>query len=254
MGTMRGVTDIKMGFFDMSIGNIYRAIQGRAYLGAFTLTMASIDAMAYLEYATDKNDRNGRTGGNEFKQWAKDNLTQKDETKAEILWGCRCGLMHALGFPSDATRDGIITNYSYTHDHPERHWERQGDGHYRLNLESLAAEVTVEAYKVFTKREQQEKDDPEKVQQFVKNGSRMVFASGETPKRFADLQCLDRIARNALAYLDSLDQENPCVETLIEEIRNIYPPSDRRPLNKQISIMVLCQDGLSTSGPTSGPQ
>jgi hypothetical protein len=235
----------------MSIGNIYRAIQGRAYLGAFTLTRASIDAMAYLEHATDKN---GKTGGKEFKQWAEDNLTQKDETKAEILWGCRCGLMHALGVPSDATRDGIITNSSYTHDHPERHWEKQGDGHYLLNLESLAAEVTVEAYKVFTEREQQEKDGPEKVQQFVKNGKRMVFAPGEVPKRFADLQCLDRIARNTLAYLDSLDQENPCVETLVEEIRNIYPPSDRRPLDKQISTRVPFPSELIAWGPTSGPQ
>lgn len=217
------VHNLKMHFFNTSIGDIYRAIQGRCYLGAFTLSMCAIDALVYLHYEGIK-----RQGRETFKEWTQRYMSsiQGGDQRSRVLYYLRCGLVHAHGYSSQGENDqqDQLKSYHYTHDNPQRHWETDGQGGWVLNLDSFVTEVTRGAYQFFLDVEQGPPNDPDIRDRVLKNAKRIIYirtpvSVQEPPKRFIDIPNLDEPARKALALFDDgLPDEVP----LRDAIRAIY--------------------------------
>ena len=131
-------------FFHMAIADFFRAIRGGCHMGAFTLSVCAIDAMAYL-----RNPLPGAGTATNFKQWVQHWLVPLNkECKPEVLYAVRCGLVHTYGL-SDAMRKCGMTGVRYAHNEPAFHWKQQAPGYYVLSLDRLVAEVSLAAFGFF---------------------------------------------------------------------------------------------------------
>ena len=138
------VPGVKYRFFDMAIADIIRAIRGRSLMGAFTLSMCAVDAMAYLHNALPSNG-----SGDYFKRWVQDWMVALNQScRPDVLYALRCGLVHTYGY-SNAMRRCGLRGFWYVHDKPTAHWVETEPGYHTLNLESHVAEVTVAAFNFF---------------------------------------------------------------------------------------------------------
>ncbi len=138
------VSSVKYRFFDMAIADIIRAIRGRSLMGAFTLSMCAIDAMAYIRNPLPKE----RSREN-FKKWVEDWIVPLNgNCRPDVLYALRCGLVHTYGY-ADAMRKCGVQGFTYVHNQPQDHWHQPVPNSYLLNLESHVAEVTVGAFKFF---------------------------------------------------------------------------------------------------------
>jgi len=138
------VSSVKYRFFDMAIADIIRAIRGRSLLGAFTLSMCAIDAMAYIRKPLPKKE-----SGENFKKWVEGWMVPLNgNCRPDVLYALRCGLVHTYGY-GDAMRKCGVHAFNYVHNRPQDHWDQRVANSYVLNLESHVAEVTVAAFTFF---------------------------------------------------------------------------------------------------------
>jgi len=136
--------EVKLRFFDMAIGDILRAIRGQSLMGAFTLSMCAIDAMAYLRHAVPGN-RNREN----FERWVADWMVPLNgRCLPSILYALRCGLVHTYGY-ANAMQKCSLVGFRYVHNKPSQHWAEPSPGYYVLNLDSHVAEVCIAASRFF---------------------------------------------------------------------------------------------------------
>lgn len=138
------VSAVKYRFFDMAIADIIRAIRGESLMGAFTLSMCAIDAMAYLRDALPSQG-----SGENFTHWAEEWMVPLNGScRPDVLWALRCGLVHTYGYSRAMEKCGI-KGYWYVHDKRTEHWTRPQPNTYVLNLDSHVAELAVAAFGFF---------------------------------------------------------------------------------------------------------
>lgn len=215
---------IKYSFFDMSIADIFRAIRGGSLLGAFTQSMCSIDAMAYLYNALPDN-----TNRENYEEWVKVFIVPLNkDCDPQILYAIRCGLVHTYGY-SERMKKVRMRGVQYTHNNPKLHWNQKEPGVYILNLESLIAEVTIAASKFFQKLKSIYLSDPNRAKVIIRRvqllnylhiriyriqKGKLEYTTGyRMKKRFADMD-------EALASLDR--KRIPKVKTIEKAIQKIY--------------------------------
>jgi hypothetical protein len=216
---------LKQCFFDTAIADIYRAIRGGSLIGAFTLSMCSIDALAYLA-DTLPGDGNRKN----FEKWIQDWVTPlNSKCNPEILYAVRCGLVHTYGY---AKRMKVIDlqGLSLTHNHPAQHWSQPKPDTVILNLDSLVAEVTIAAYNFFGQLQENE-TDTHLIQSIVERAGKLIYVRSYVPVSIAPdgtitirkmISTQKHFAKmdTALAPLDS--RTKPQVKTIEDEIRKIF--------------------------------
>lgn len=135
---------VKHCFFDMAVADIVRAIRGRSLMGAFTLSMCAIDAMAYLRNALP--NRGTRLN---FIKWAEDWIVPVNEDcRADVLYALRCGLVHTSGYAGAMQACGL-QGFRYVNNKPSEHWTQPQPNTYVVNLDTHVAEVIVAAFAFF---------------------------------------------------------------------------------------------------------
>ncbi len=217
---------LKYHFFNTSITDILRAIRGKSLLGAFTLSMCSIDAMAYLY-----NDLPNEEIGENFINWVKKWLVPiNSDCNPDVLYALRCGLVHTYGFAKAMERCGLEGFY-YVHNQPNKHWKQPHANVFVLNLDSHIAELTIAAYSYFDKlREickfgtERAKTIIERVQRLIylqsgiavkqnEKGQMQIFALIRIPQRYAEMN----------SVLKTLDlRRQPHVGEIRKAIQEIY--------------------------------
>lgn len=185
-------TDIvRRSFFNTSLSEIYRAIDGRCLTGAFTLILCSLDALTNLEpdikegnfcsacgQLTDKTIKTcgecskpvfsmdlGKSFRNWCKRWLVTELKLRD-CDPQFLYELRCSLVHAHGLGKGLSSR---TGFQLPFDLPSEHWQKislpaplQDDSlraGYVLNLDSLLSELVLAAWRFFKHMEIQWGDD-----------------------------------------------------------------------------------------------
>jgi len=160
-------------FFNTSIADVYRSMQGASLVGAYTLLFCSINAIAYIglegEDAPEEqntcakcNQRVGQTKDSKvFQNWVERWIKKREggnrNCNPHFLYCVRNCLVHVHG--STESLSASYAGFRLTHDEPKRHWERfESDAKkgYYLNLESLLAEYVAGASDFF----QSVKDNP----------------------------------------------------------------------------------------------
>jgi len=218
--------EVKLRFFGMAIGDILRAIRGGSLMGAFTLSVCAIDAMAYVRGALPSS----RNRAN-FENWVVDWMVPlNSRCRPDVLYALRCGLVHTYGYARAMKKCGLV-GFEYVHDRPAEHWDEPIRGYWRLNLDSHAAEVCIAAFRFFdgvTRQAQKDEAFAVALQARAQKlitvqiyevvplhpGRRQaIVRSQPAPPRFADVD-------PALAPLDG-DNE-PSVDEIVEGIRSIY--------------------------------
>jgi hypothetical protein len=175
---------IKRSFFNTSIADIYRAIDGNCLTGAYTLLFCSMDALAIIEADEDKpgedetcqackqtlnqtprvcDDCNqiipSSQAGKIFRNWCKKWIVKsvgQNDCDEQFLYELRCGLVHAHGLGSSLRHR---VGFHLSHDMPQDHWhplpisnDAEAKGlkpGFVLNLESFLAEYAVAAWNFF---------------------------------------------------------------------------------------------------------
>lgn len=174
---------IRRSFFNTSIADIYRAIDGGSLVGAYTLLFCSLDALANMDSSESSNKEDccdtcgqkksdvalvctectkprpasdaGKIFRNWCDKWIKKEAGQKN-CRAQFLYELRCALVHAHGMGKNMKR---TYGYQLQHDMPSNHWkqmpvpkrlaEHDLQPGYVLNLESFLAEYVCAAWKFF---------------------------------------------------------------------------------------------------------
>ena len=217
---------LKQCFFDTAIADIYRAMRGGSLIGAFTLSMCSIDAMAYLADTLP-----GEGIRKNFEKWTQDWITTPLNSKCspETLYAVRCGLVHTYGYAERMKAIGI-QGFSLTHNHPDQHWSHPKPDTVVLNLDSLVAEVTVAAYDFFGQLQRNE-TDAHRIQSIIERAGRLIYVRSYVPVSIAldgtitiqqVISTQGHFAKmdTALAPLDSTTK--PQVKTIEDEILKIF--------------------------------
>src|SRR5581483_2787180 len=133
---------LKKRFFDTAVGDMLRALDGGALIGAVTLGMCVLDHLGFLQTCRGTAD--------DFKGIVNSYLKPHNAVyDADWLWEVRNGLAHVHGLSKkmcDPVKglDGVI----FTHAHPERHLTPY-EGRLWLNVESFVSDVIGAAWEAF---------------------------------------------------------------------------------------------------------
>lgn len=217
---------LKYHFFNTSITDILRAIRGKSFLGAFTLSMCSIDAMAYLY-----NDLPNEEIGDNFRNWVKKWIVPiNSDCKPDILYALRCGLVHTYGFAKAMENCGLEGFY-YVHNQPNKHWKQRHANVFVLNLDSHIAELIIAAYNFFDKLSEICKYGTERTRTIIERIQRLIYLQrGITVKQndkgqiqiFALIQIPQRYEAMD-SVLKALDlQRQPHLGAIEKAIQEIY--------------------------------
>lgn len=138
------LSTVKNRFFDLAVGDILRAIRGGSLMGAFTLSVCAIDAMAYLGCALPRK-RNRQN----FVKWVDTWMVPLNpRCLPDVLYALRCGLVHTYGY-AEAMGSCGVERFQCVHNRPTEHWRQASSGACVLNLDSHVAEVIVAAFTFF---------------------------------------------------------------------------------------------------------
>lgn len=216
---------LKQCFFDTAIADIYRAIRGGSLIGAFTLSMCSVDAMAYLSNVLpNKGNREN------FEKWIQDWMTPlNSKCRPDVLYAVRCGLVHTYGYAERMGAIGI-QGFSLTHNHPAQHWTQPNPNTVVLNLDSLVAEVTIAAYHFFGQLQENE-TDLHRIQSIAERAGKLIYVRSYVPinitpdgtitvQQMINIQSYFAKMDTALTPLDKVGE--PQVKTIEDEIRKIF--------------------------------
>jgi len=212
---------VKYCFFATSIKDIYRVIRGGVLLGAFTLSVCSIDAMAFLYGALP-----GKGTKANFKKWVEDWMKPLNpECRPDVLYGVRCGLVHTYGY-GEALEDCGVERIIFTHNNPKLHWDHQSQPNtFQLNLESHIAEATVAAFDFFKKLYTICANDRAFENELIMRANQLTYVQSVTSAVSKEPFSFEKIDR----ALKSLDYpKEPRVEIMAQAIREIFPESGLR--------------------------
>ncbi|MDY3557521.1 hypothetical protein R5W23_000047 [Gemmata sp. JC673] len=131
---------LKKRFFDTAVGDMLRALDGGALIGATTLGLCALDHLGYL--------RTGNGDPADFKLTVENYLTKLNpKYEAEWLWATRNGLAHVHGagklVQQQKTRGALFVHFRPEHHLAEVECARV------LNVESFIADVIIVAWSVF---------------------------------------------------------------------------------------------------------
>lgn len=132
----------KRNFFNTAIADIYRAIDGKSYTGAFILTFCLIDYLTWIEFGYTKNA---------FNNWISKRLKPLNvfyEEKEEELYSVRCGLVHSYG-PSNQILTKKFAGYELLHCSPGMHLQRVNTDVLKICLYTLLTETVYAAHLIF---------------------------------------------------------------------------------------------------------
>lgn len=147
------MTDInyyKRNFFNTAIADIYRALDGKSHIGAFTLTFCLIDNLTWLEFGHTTDLKVN------FCKWIKKRLAPMYifyEPHAEELYSVRCALVHTYGPSNEMIKkkyDGYLLNVERT----GSHLQKINNNILRLCLYSLLTDTIYAAHLIFDELEQ----------------------------------------------------------------------------------------------------
>jgi len=218
---------IERSFFSTAIADTCRAIRGGSYMGAFTLSMCAIDAMAYLRNALPSKGSRAN-----FMTSVQDWIVPLNKAcRPDVIWALRCGLVHTYGY-ANAMRNCGMRGYWYTNDRPADHWGETAPDYYTLNLDSHVAETTVAAFNFFESMPALCAQRVGLEQEFADRAGRLnlvhKFALESVPGRPTTVK--QSILRPPAQFgamdqaLAPLDQAaHPAVTDIAGEIRKIYP-------------------------------
>jgi hypothetical protein len=132
----------KRNFFNTAIADIYRAIDGKCYVGSFILTFCLIDQLTWIEFG------NGKRGFNEWiiKRLKPLNIFYSE--KDEELYSVRNGLVHSYG-PSRKILSQEFEGYELRHCDPATHLQKVNNGIIKVCLYSLLTETVYAAHLTF---------------------------------------------------------------------------------------------------------
>lgn len=208
----------------MSIADFFRAIRGGSFIGAFTQSMCSIDAMAYLYNAlpSEKNRKN-------YEKWVKDFIVPlNQDCEPQILYAIRCGLVHTYGY-SERMKQVKMKAVQFTHNDPKSHWNQKKPKEYILNLESHLAEVTIGAIKFFHELKSICMSNPIRAKEIVKRAQLLsflrirIYRIHEGRWEYTEAYRLKRRFADMDEALSSLDRKRiPKVKTIEKAIQKIY--------------------------------
>lgn len=130
---------LKHDFFDTAVADILRAIDGRALMGSFILSLCCIDYMGMaMNPVKDVNSRE------DFKKFIIEYMGAVNPEYnhiSEELWAIRNSLIHVYGISKATTKMDIGFNFS--HEHPEYHLQviRNPKSELWLNLPEFLGEL-----------------------------------------------------------------------------------------------------------------
>jgi len=133
---------IKCNFFNGPIADIYRALDGNSFVGAFILTFCLIDQLTWIEFGDKKYGYN---------EWINKRLLPLDiryADKAEELYSVRCGLVHAYG-PSKQIINQKFLGYKLVWSNPELHLQRINSNVLYISLYTLLTDTIYAAHLLF---------------------------------------------------------------------------------------------------------
>ncbi len=128
-------------FMDTAVGDVLRAVDGRALMGSVTLSFCIIDYLAYLRHTPGEN----RAG---YEQIVKDYLVPIDARyDPKEVYALRCSLVHTYR-EADAMKAARLEGFFFVHRRPDVHL-RHDRKTVKLNADSFVAEVVWAVYTFF---------------------------------------------------------------------------------------------------------
>ena len=134
---------VKRGFFSSVIGDILRAIEGRALMGAFTLSFCALDYLA--QHHAEINRPTEKSEQVKFIRFLEDceKICPEFCREPNYLWAIRCSLIHTYGKSKRSNNQNFAPRF--THNHPEMHFVKSGDADHGwelwLDLESFIVDL-----------------------------------------------------------------------------------------------------------------
>jgi hypothetical protein len=207
---------VKYCFFATSIKDIYRAIRGGALLGAFSLSVCSIDAMAFLGDALP-----GKGTKANFIKWVEDWMGPlNSRCKPDVLYGVRCGLVHTYSY-GKALEDCGVERIIFTHNKPRSHWDYEHQlNTLQLKLESHIAEMTVAAFDFFKNLDTICATYRAFENELIMRANQLTYVQSITSAVSKGPFSFEKID-GAFKSLDF--PREPRVDTMVQAIREIFP-------------------------------
>ena len=140
--TKKDLSELKCNFFNTAVADIYRAIDGGSFVGAFILSFCLIDYMTWIEFGEKKNG---------FNRWIIKRLLPLNifyEQKDEELYSVRNGLVHSYG-PSRDILKQKFAGYQLMQCSPELHLQKVNNAVMKICLYSLLTEIVFAVHQTF---------------------------------------------------------------------------------------------------------
>lgn len=182
------MTDIyyhKRKFFNTAVADIYRALDGKSYIGGFTLTFCLLDYLAWLEFG----------GGNvkeNYLKWTKQRLIPLNNFytgQEEELYSVRCALIHTYG-PSQKITNKRYAGYKLSFNNCGMHMQKVNNDILQLCLYSLLTEIVFAAHLFF-----EEINSAQLIQVQERLNNQIVIIDSEPPELYSQMH-------TALSVLD----------------------------------------------------
>ena len=168
---MHPISYYKRNFFNTSIADIFRALDGKSRTGAFILTFCLIDHLTWLEFGHTKNQKEY------FNKWVRKRLAPLYifyREKGEELYSVRCALVHTYG-PSNDMINQKYLGYLLNVERTGMHLQKINNGILRLCLYSLLTDVIYAAHLFFEELEK------EKTPEIIERLSRQIIIINTDP-------------------------------------------------------------------------
>lgn len=128
-------------FIDTAVGEMLRAVDGRAVMGSVTLGFCIIDYLAYLRRTSKGNRAN-------YEQIVRDYLVPIDSRyDPKEMYALRCSLVHTYR-EADAMKAAKLEGFFFMHRRPDVHLQHDRKT-VTLNADSFVTEVVWAVYTFF---------------------------------------------------------------------------------------------------------
>lgn len=244
----KDVDDYKRAFFDSSIADILRAIDGGSLIGAYTLTFCSIAALSEIYLSGDfkyvevddsktwfgnllahcpslirdcfsREIQQKHTVGKTYKNWIRKWFKKAGVAKPPefALYAIRCSLVHTYGESSDFKREGI-KGYELDSGNPDVHFTKKDRENSSkpitvLNLETFVSQFIVAAFYFFD--ELKELDGNEK-DVLLKRLSPLIYVLEDGSHNHIEAPKEYKKMHSALSSLDSGKIDQKVIESAIK--------------------------------------
>lgn len=202
-------------FFDTAVADTLRALDGRALVGATTLSLLVLD------YLSELRGGSGRAG---YRSVANDFLASRINFKyvPDRLYALRCALVHTYA-ESNYMQTANLSGYELKHLDPAFHLSGI-DGVLRLNVESFVTDIAWATRLFFASLP----TTPADLQRVKANGDKLLIvrlSDSEADKSYKDMHCA----------LKELDKKLPDYNDLSADIAAILSSEPKTPVWVDVS-------------------